>query len=230
MPSIQQMEAYAELLKAVAQTVDQFAADNISMNNARDWMSQRFAGDLTIDTSDDEGGPRLMPEERGRCRGGVDPRQPGIAAGRAGDRSVRCRAGSRLVQAARMQMARSRQQMLSSMVMLGINRIVVTDGLINAKVVFNFRASDEAQREARAVAVRPRHQLQQEHHRRWRAFRLGRRRHGQQQRADPHDHRVVVCRRELGVQSGNEGQADRRGAGELQVATTSRWRSWPRRA
>jgi hypothetical protein len=36
------------------------------------------------------------------------------------------------------------------MVLLGINRIVVTDGSINAKVVFSMRASDEAIRKARA--------------------------------------------------------------------------------
>jgi hypothetical protein len=47
-------------------------------------------------------------------------------------------------------MARSRQQLLSSMVLLGINRIVVTDGAINAKVVFDLKASDQARRKARA--------------------------------------------------------------------------------
>jgi hypothetical protein len=52
----------------------------------------------------------------------------------------------RLVTAARMEMARSRQQLLSSMVMLGINRIVVTDGSIRAKVIFDMRASDTARR------------------------------------------------------------------------------------
>src|SRR5262249_43921727 len=52
----------------------------------------------------------------------------------------------RLVTAARLQMAKSRQQLLSSMVMLGINRIVVTDGSIRAKVIFDMRASDKAQR------------------------------------------------------------------------------------
>jgi hypothetical protein len=36
------------------------------------------------------------------------------------------------------------------MVILGINRIVVTDGLINAKVVFDMRASDVARRQASA--------------------------------------------------------------------------------
>jgi hypothetical protein len=47
-------------------------------------------------------------------------------------------------------MARGRQQLLASMVMLGINRIVVTDGLINAKVIFDMRASDTASRQATA--------------------------------------------------------------------------------
>lgn len=148
--SIQQMEAYADLLKAVAQTVDQFAADNISLNNARDWMSQRFAGDLTVDTSDQESGPRLgvrnedtADEALRRVSQELQLEKP------VTDLSDQDQE-TRLVMAARMQMARSRQQMLSSMVMLGINRIVVTDGLINAKVVFNFRASDDATREARA--------------------------------------------------------------------------------
>jgi hypothetical protein len=52
----------------------------------------------------------------------------------------------RLVTAARLQMAKARQQLLSSVVMLGINRIVITDGSINAKVVFDMRASDKAKR------------------------------------------------------------------------------------
>ena len=44
-------------------------------------------------------------------------------------------------------MAKSRQQLLASMVMLGINRIVITDGSINAKVIFDMRAEDKAKRE-----------------------------------------------------------------------------------
>jgi hypothetical protein len=148
--SIQQMEAYAELLKAVSQTVDQFAADNISMNNARDWMSQRFPTDFAIDTSDSEAGPRLgMKNEDSAEEALARVSQELQLAEPVTDLSDQEQEG-RLVMAARMQMARSRQQMLSSMVMLGINRIVVTDGLINAKVVFNFRASDDAKRDAKA--------------------------------------------------------------------------------
>ncbi|MCP4289819.1 MAG: hypothetical protein GY792_36270, partial [Gammaproteobacteria bacterium] len=52
----------------------------------------------------------------------------------------------RLVTGARLEMARSRQTLLSSMVMLGINRIVVTDGSIRAKVIFDMRSSDTAKR------------------------------------------------------------------------------------
>ena len=148
--SIQQMEAYAELLKAVAQTVDQFAADNITMNNARDWMSQRFGADLDIGNDGENGSPQLQVKSEddpaavlGRISQELQLAEPVSDLSDAEQES-------RLVMAARLQMARSRQQMLASMVMLGINRIVVTDGLINAKVVFNFRASDDAKREARA--------------------------------------------------------------------------------
>ncbi len=148
--SIQQMEAYAELLKAVAQTVDQFAADNISMNNARDWMTQRFGADLTIDTSDEESGPRLGVKSEDEPEAALTRVSQELQLAEPVTDLSDPEQESRLVMAARMQMARSRQQMLSSMVMLGINRIVVTDGLINAKVVFNFRASDDAKRDAKA--------------------------------------------------------------------------------
>ncbi|KAB8161879.1 hypothetical protein FKV24_018690 [Lysobacter maris] len=152
--SIQQMRAYGELLKSVSQTVDQFASDNISLNNARDWLVDRFAGDFRIETAsdgfDEGGGPRVAlvnednaQEVMGRVNQEMQMAKP------ITDLSDPEQEG-RLAQAARMQMARSRQQLLSSMVILGINRIVITDGAINAKVVFDFRASDQAQRSAAA--------------------------------------------------------------------------------
>ena len=150
--SIQQMNAYGQLLKSVAQTVDQFAQDNISLNNARDWLVDKYPDQLGLDeeaASQEGGQPSLTvkAEDGDAALAAInteldlakpitdlsDPEQE-----------------SRLVMAARLQMARSRQQLLSSMVLLGINRIVVTDGAINAKVVFDLKASDQAQREARA--------------------------------------------------------------------------------
>lgn len=150
--SIQQMEAYGQLLKAVAQTVDQFAQDNISHNNARDWLADKYPDILVIETggADSEGGgPRLalQGEDHDAALARINSEQQLLKP--ISDLSDP-EEEARLVNAARLQMARMRQQMLSSMVLLGINRIVVTDGRINAKVVFDFRASDQAERRARA--------------------------------------------------------------------------------
>jgi hypothetical protein len=151
--SIQQMNAYGQLLKSVAQTVDQFAQDNISLNNARDWLVDKYPESIGLDEEaaqeDESGQPRLavtaenadavlqqINTEMGLAEPVTDLSDP--------------EQESRLVMAARLQMARSRQQLLASMVVLGINRIVVTDGAINAKVVFDLKASDQAKREARA--------------------------------------------------------------------------------
>lgn len=158
--SIQQMRAYGELLANVAKSVDDFARDNITENNARDWLAGRFPGQLGIDTGEmsgsfAEGDEAPQPQPRLTAPGEnasadltaisrelqVEPPITDIS-----DETQELR----LVTAARLQIARGRQQLLASMVMLGINRIVVTDGLINAKVVFDMRARDEAKRVARA--------------------------------------------------------------------------------
>ncbi len=55
-----------------------------------------------------------------------------------------------MVNAAKLQMAQQRQQLLATMVLLGINRIVVTNGHINAKVLFDMRASDIATSRSKA--------------------------------------------------------------------------------
>lgn len=148
--SIQQMNAYAQMLKSVAQTVDQFASDNITANNARDWLVDKYAGDLAVDTSDGENGPRLAMVSDDKSEATLKRMNEELQIAQPVNDLSDADQEGRLVQAARMQMARSRQQLLSSMVILGINRIVVTDGAINAKVVFDFRASDTAQRKAGA--------------------------------------------------------------------------------
>lgn len=150
--SIQQMNAYGQLLKSVAQTVDQFAQDNISLNNARDWLIDKYPDQIGLDeeAANDEGGqPRLTmkAEDADAALAGINT-ELGLAEPITDLSDPEQE--TRLVMAARLQMARSRQQLLASMVVLGINRIVVTDGAINAKVVFDLKASDQAQRNARA--------------------------------------------------------------------------------
>jgi len=150
--SIQQMEAYASMLKAVSQSVDQFAQDNITTNNARDWLVQSFPDDLEIDNSnaDSEGGsPAIAMKSEDSDAAMARLNQQLQLANPLTDISDP-EQEARLVQSARLQMARSRQQLLASMVLLGINRIVVTDGAINAKVIFDLKTEDIARRDARA--------------------------------------------------------------------------------
>ena len=47
--SIKQMEAYAELVKNVAKSVDQYMKDNVSTNQARDYLAGRYPEYLEVD-------------------------------------------------------------------------------------------------------------------------------------------------------------------------------------
>jgi hypothetical protein len=152
--SIEQMRAYGELVAAVAKSVDEFMQDNIGVGAGRDFLANRYPDALQVEITpgEDGGKPTSRVVTRGDDPGtamaeisreyGIDPPLSDLSDDAA---------EMRLVTAARMQLARQRQQLLASMVMLGINRIVVTDGSINAKVRFDMRSNDEAKREYRAA-------------------------------------------------------------------------------
>jgi hypothetical protein len=57
-------------------------------------------------------------------------------------------AEEKLVPAARRHLARSRHQMLSTMMLMGINRIVITSGRIYARMGFQINAQDRGQAES----------------------------------------------------------------------------------
>jgi hypothetical protein len=142
--SIQQMEAYGTLLSNVSKTVDQFMSDNISDNNARDWLAGSYPGHLKIETSD--GAPKLVPREGADERAKPDLKSLGIEEDV--DIADSSAVEEKLVPAARRQLARQRHQMLSTMMLMGINRIVVTSGRIAAKMGFHIAAQDSAQAES----------------------------------------------------------------------------------
>ena len=87
--SIRQMEAYAKLVAGVAKSLDEFTDENISDNEARDYLLDRL--------------PQFFSKSSTRTK------------------------------RRRVRLASSRQQLLSTMVLMGINRIVVTDGKISAE-------------------------------------------------------------------------------------------------
>ena len=154
--SIEQMRAYGELIANVSKTVDSFMQDNISAGAGRDWLAQKFPDALGVETSADsssfaDGAPAPAVTANLVARGdNAEVRLAEISHEMNLNPPVTditdANAELRLVTAARLQMAKSRQQLLASMVMLGINRIVVTDGSIVAKVVFDMRAEDKAKR------------------------------------------------------------------------------------
>ncbi len=143
--SIQQMHAYAEMLAAVSKSVDQFASDHIPDAQVRDQIARRYPSIVEIDTSGDSA--KLKMKE-GAADAGIDiGKELGLSS--SVDLSDEA-AEMALVNAAKLEMAKQRQQLMATMVLLGINRIVVTNGKINAKVVFDIEASDQAKRSARA--------------------------------------------------------------------------------
>lgn len=154
--SIEQMRAYGELIANVAKTVDQFMTDNISAGAGRDWLAERYPDALGVEVESSAGafaedGMPAAPTAKIAARGDNPERRLGeISRDLNLDPPVTdvtdANAELRLVTAARLHMAKSRQQLLASMVMLGINRIVITDGSINAKVVFDMNAKDTAKR------------------------------------------------------------------------------------
>jgi hypothetical protein len=167
--SIQQMRAYGELLANVEKTVDEFAQDNISMNNARDWLAGKYPDSLGVQIDSgstglaDTGGAAPPPQTAVLTTKGDDPQA--ALARVSTDLNLPTPvtdisdpdSETKLVTAARLEMARGRQQLLASMVMLGINRIVVTDGHIQAKVIFDIRAGDQAGRQASASMLDAQH-------------------------------------------------------------------------
>ena len=142
--SIEQMEAYGKLVQSVAMTLNQFRDENTTDNMGRDHLVEQFPDlfQIDIDTGEEGEQPRV------RLRDGVDEdralsrvNQLPIDGGKIDsldDDTIE----ERLVPAARTQLATSRQQLLATMVLMGINRIIVTDGRIAAKVMFDFQARD----------------------------------------------------------------------------------------
>ena len=149
--TIEQMRAYAELVANVAKSAEDYMSENIGQGQGRDYLAERFPDLLSVDIDDDGNSKlRVTAEEPETALGEIQNTigAPGQPITDLDDEAEELR----LVNSARLVMAKSRQQLLASMVMLGINRIVITDGSITAKVKFSMRSTDEAKRDYRASA------------------------------------------------------------------------------
>lgn len=149
--SIEQMRAYAELVSNVAKSAEEYMNENIGVGQGRDYLVERFPDLLDLEI-DGDGNSRLRQKDTDNEGALTEIQQTMGMTGPPVEDLSEEEEELRLVNAARLMMAKSRQQLLASMVMLGINRIVVTDGSITAKVKFNMRSTDVAQRDYKASA------------------------------------------------------------------------------
>lgn len=135
--SIQQMEAYSRLLAETAKTVDQFMADNITDDMARDHLTSNHADVFRKDMS--QGMPRMAVAQDGSAQLPSFLRELGFDSPLDLDETA---VEQVVIPETRRTLAEMRHQSLATMVMMGINRIVVSDGEINAKLVFHVDASE----------------------------------------------------------------------------------------
>jgi hypothetical protein len=141
--SIRQMEAFADLVSAVAHSVEQFTSENVTPNQARDDLARKHPRDLLLEvgTGPDAAEPRLLPRSSGDDEEASSPSW--LADYGLADEALTAElVEEQLVPAARRRIGESRLQMLATMVLLGMNRIVVRDGSISAKVRFRAAARD----------------------------------------------------------------------------------------
>ena len=144
--SIKQMEAYADLVRNVSKSVDQYMKDNVSENNARDYLADRYPEHFEIDISGDK--PRVRKRQ-----GANEESLPDLQADLGLPEPVTSvdddEIEEKLVPAARRRMALDRQQLLATMVMMGVNRLVVTNGTIEASCMFELNTTDAVKRRMR---------------------------------------------------------------------------------
>lgn len=147
--SIKQMEAYAEMVANVSKSVDQYMKDNVTENQARDYLVDKYPNHLELDLSGEK--PQVKPKE-----GYDENSMPDFFA----DLGMKAPVSSLdednveqdLVPAARRRIAMDRQQLLATMVMMGVNRLVVTNGTIEASCMFELDTTDTRKRSRTAAS------------------------------------------------------------------------------
>lgn len=141
--SIQQMEAYATMVANVAKSVDQYMQDNVSEGQAMDQLVSAQPDLFEQDWSGDDPNVAVRSDANEDQMGGF-LQSLGLPFDLdAGDEEVMT---TQVVPAVRKSMAMDRQKLLATMVLMGINRIVVTDGKIQASCSFSIDTKDVLRR------------------------------------------------------------------------------------
>ena len=143
----QQIREYAQLVASIAQSVDSFSRQNVSPNQVRDWFVARHPQDLILilPKAGEKGTPKLAPRKRSD-EGPAWLAEYGLA-GREFNQEL---TEGALLDAGRTALAEERMQTLATMVLMGVNRIVVSDGQIKARLQFHASAKESVRADVTA--------------------------------------------------------------------------------
>ncbi|MBN3760744.1 hypothetical protein [Burkholderia sp. Ac-20365] len=152
----QQLHSYVELIQNVAASTDGFADANIGIAGARAWLAERFPGSFVVQADDDDAleppEASMSPEDRAAAQAERDATTRLVlrqGASMPGEAALRTALGlgpqdpvpsgdpESIVAPARAALARRRQQMLSTMVMMGLQRLVIESGRLTAAMRFH---------------------------------------------------------------------------------------------
>jgi hypothetical protein len=159
-----QMQSYIELLNGVAASAEGFADAQGGVVGARAWLVDHYPDAFEFDSEmDDEDMASLDPEERAeleqqrkeikvRARPNGTPPSPEalrVDLGLEANESVPSAANpeSGLVPLVRRRLAKMRQEMLATLVQMGMQRIVVDSGRITASMRFHIDTRDALARD-----------------------------------------------------------------------------------
>lgn len=139
--SIKQMESFGDLVSAVAKPLDQFAQENVTLGQSRAWLVEQYPRDITL--LEEAGAYTLAPLVK---PGEQEVPSPAWLAdfGQEGNELSAELLEETLLPQARQRVARQRLSTLSTMVLLGMQRVVVKDGSVGARLRFRAAAADRA--------------------------------------------------------------------------------------
>lgn len=163
----QQLTSFVDLIRNVAQTTEGFADGNVGVSGARAWLAEHFPGSYQIDGGDEidmaselEG---LDPAESRQRREEIQAEQdaatrlivrPGAtppteaalrtALGAPEGTTLNGSDPEALVPLARQVLARNRQQLLATMIQMGLQRIVIESGKVKAAMKLHVDANSAA--------------------------------------------------------------------------------------
>lgn len=151
-----QMQQFLQLLNAVSSTAAGFEQTQTSELQVRAWLVDHFPDAFEMDLPEppEPGEPPPDPEDveppRLRLRAGAAmPAAEALRAalGLPAGESLNAGNPEALVPLARRQLARQRQQMLATMVMMGMQRIIIDQGKIAASMRFHIDTRSAASRD-----------------------------------------------------------------------------------